>query len=104
MSHIRDEIRTAIIPHVCYLCGYRIQVMEKYLRRVSTYDDMIFATPMHIACEAHTKDWDECDWDFHHPLDFRDNCLDEALHYAKMRRVITPKPWSRGEVRISRDP
>lgn len=81
MSHIRDEIRTAIMPHVCYLCEYRIQVMEKYLRRVSTdeNDDMIFATPMHIACEAHTKDWDGCDWYFHDPLDFRDSYLDEAI-------------------------
>lgn len=71
-TFIRDETRTAIKKHRCYLCRRHILPGEKYLRRVLvSYENEIFASPMHIRCVAHTKSWDELDWMFHDVGEFR---------------------------------
>lgn len=54
-----------------------IEVEEKYLRRVGIAYEQIYDFAMHIACEIHTRDWDEESWTSIDPLDFKAQYFEE---------------------------
>ena len=55
--------------HQCYLCAKPIEAGSTYVRSSGVYDGNFWTMAMHVACEAHTKDWDETDWETFSPGD-----------------------------------
>lgn len=77
-THLSDERPKARKAHVCYLCGRPIAVGEQHIRRVGVNEDGLFASRMHITCEALTAGWDEDSWEYHDSAEFRECYLAEA--------------------------
>lgn len=77
--HLEDKVVRARKPHRCYLCGEPIEKGEKYLRRSGVEEGEGFASvKMHPACEEHTKDWDEHDWECHDVCGFQQLLSEEC--------------------------
>lgn len=69
--YIEDKSPQARKPHTCFLCEYDISAGSKYIRRTGTSDGSLLTFAMHLECEDLTKDWDEDDWLYHEPCQFR---------------------------------
>lgn len=63
---------TARKTHSCYLCNLPINKGEKHISRSFVDDEGFGRIHMHILCESYTKNWNEDDWSYHDPVEFRE--------------------------------
>lgn len=70
-----DKHPIARKEHLCMLCEGKIQVGEKYIRRVGTRMRELISFAMHIFCEGYTHNWDDGDWICYDAPDFRRETL-----------------------------
>lgn len=70
-THFSDTTPKARKKYRCYLCERTIEVGVKHVARRGADDGQAFAFRMHIECEKLTAKWDEDDWLYHEPSEFR---------------------------------
>ena len=57
--------------HRCYLCGLPIAQGEVHERFVGVTDGDFWTDRRHAACQLHTRDWTDEDWEYHEHMEFR---------------------------------
>ena len=77
-THHKDRVVKAKKAHKCTLCGLPIPAGTTYLARVGFDEDGPLTIKMHLACESHTRDWDEDDWLLTDGGEFRRKYLQEG--------------------------
>lgn len=70
--HLNDTEPRARRDHPCYLCGLPIQKGERYVCRRGVSDRELVTCRMHRECQRLSRDWDEWDWLYHEPAEFRE--------------------------------
>jgi len=70
-NHLEDTSPKAKKEYRCYLCGLKINIGEKHIKRTGTADFEFITQRMHIDCEKLTNDWDENDWENFDEAEFR---------------------------------
>lgn len=88
-TFLRDETPRAKKAYKCYLCNLPIAIGDKHVARVGVSDDRVYTTRMHEKCVALTKGWNEDDWMYFEPKEFRRHelGLPDDMKYKFERRT-----------------
>lgn len=86
-THLSDKVYKAQKEYRCFLCGERINVGEKYCRRVGVDSGDLFEAKMHLECKEVSKGFTMDDWDSGHPHEMLERPKDLKTHIQGLLTV-----------------